>query len=205
MENMQIYEATRSVPEGAKKPINNGRLKGKTDINPMWRIKTLTEQFGPCGIGWKPVITEKSIIDGANGEKVAIVDMDLFIKVNGEWSEPIHGTGGSMLVANERNGLYTSDEAYKMAYTDAISVCCKLLGFGADVYWNADTTKYTAAREPGEQQFVCSDCKRRMTDHTYPDGQVWSPAMQAKFSIENYGRCLCSDCIEAQRQKAARQ
>ena len=52
MENMTIYDACRSVPETAKKAITAGRLKGKTDINPMWRIKRLTEQFGPCGIGW---------------------------------------------------------------------------------------------------------------------------------------------------------
>ena len=29
-----------------------------------------------------------------------------------------------------------------MAYTDAISVACKALGVGADVYWQADRTKY---------------------------------------------------------------
>ena len=45
MDNMEIYEKVRSVPENAKRKIEAGRLKGKTDINPMWRIKTLTEQF----------------------------------------------------------------------------------------------------------------------------------------------------------------
>ncbi|WP_254555280.1 hypothetical protein, partial [Salmonella enterica] len=56
-----------------------GRLKGMTDINPMWRIKALTEQFGPCGIGWKVEVIEKRIIDGSDGQKVAIVDALLFI------------------------------------------------------------------------------------------------------------------------------
>lgn len=77
----------------------------------------------------------KEIIDGANGEKIAIVDIELYVKVNGEWSEPIEGTGGSSFIAKEKNGLYTSDECFKMAYTDAISVACKSLGMGADVYW----------------------------------------------------------------------
>ena len=54
---------------------------------------------------------------------------------NGEWTEAIEGTGGSSFVANEKNGLYTSDECFKMAYTDALSVACKSLGMGADVYW----------------------------------------------------------------------
>ena len=43
MENMKIYEAVRKVPDSAKKNISAGRLKGMTDINPMWRIKALTE------------------------------------------------------------------------------------------------------------------------------------------------------------------
>lgn len=50
-DNMRIYDAVRAVPEEAKRAITAGRLKGKTDINPMWRIKALTELFGPCGDG----------------------------------------------------------------------------------------------------------------------------------------------------------
>ena len=51
MEDLELYEKFRVVPNEAKKTITAGRLKGKTDINPMWRIKALTEAFGPCGIG----------------------------------------------------------------------------------------------------------------------------------------------------------
>ena len=51
-------------------------------------------------------MNNKEIIEGANGEKIAIVDIDLYVKVNGEWSEAIEGTGGSSFIANERNGLY---------------------------------------------------------------------------------------------------
>ena len=42
-DNLSIYERVRSVPAEAKKAIEAGRLKGKSDINPMWRIKALTE------------------------------------------------------------------------------------------------------------------------------------------------------------------
>jgi len=146
-DNLRIYEAARTVPASATKEIAGGRLKGMTDINPMWRIKTLTEQFGPCGFGWKYEITEKRLENGANGEIAAFVDINLYIKVNGEWSDPIPGTGGSAFVAKERNGLYTNDECFKMAMTDALSVACKSLGFGADVYWEADRTKYDRAKD----------------------------------------------------------
>ena len=142
LDNLKIYESARSVPANAKKDITGGRLKGKTDINPMWRIKALTEQFGPCGIGWKYEIVEKRLEPGANNEIAAFVDINLYVCTKDGWSEPIPGTGGSMFVAKETKGMYTSDECFKMALTDAISVSCKALGFGADVYWDKDKTKY---------------------------------------------------------------
>lgn len=140
-ENMKIYNAVREVPQNAMKPILGGRLKGKTDINPTWRIKVLTEQFGPCGIGWyyKPI---KKWTEVYGDEICAFVDIELYIKVNGEWSMPISGTGGNMLAQKEKGGIYVSDECFKMATTDALSVACKQLGIGADVYWH-DDTKYT--------------------------------------------------------------
>lgn len=144
---LELYERLRAVPDSAKREISAGRLKGKTDINPMWRIKALTEAFGPCGFGWKYKITREWLETGANNEVSAFVDIELYVKHNGEWSEAIPGTGGAAFVAKEKNGLYTSDECYKMALTDAISVACKALGMGADVYWNADRTKYGAAQD----------------------------------------------------------
>ena len=110
MENLRIYEKVRSVPENAQKKIGAGRLKGMTDINPMWRIKVLTEQFGICGIGWKTQIVRTWLDQGANDEIVTNVEILLFVKVDGEWSEGIPGIGGSRLVAKESGGLYTDDE-----------------------------------------------------------------------------------------------
>lgn len=142
MEKMSIYSQGKQVPEEAKKPIQGGKLKGKTDINPMWRIKKLTEMFGPIGIGWYTEIVRRWT-ETVGEEICAFVDLNLYIKVDGEWSMPINGTGGSKLAQREAGGIYASDECYKMATTDALSVACKMLGIGADVYWDKDATKYT--------------------------------------------------------------
>lgn len=143
LEKMSIYEAHREAPKDALKPIQAGRLKGMSDINPMWRIKALTEEFGPCGIGWYYTV-DKQWLEPCGSETVAFVNISLYIKKNDEWSKPIFGTGGSKIIAQERNGSFVSDEAYKMATTDAISVACKQLGIAADVYWNSDRTKYSS-------------------------------------------------------------
>jgi len=141
MGNLDIYEKVRSVPKEAKKEIKGGRMSGKTDINPMWRIKALTEIFGPCGIGWYYKTTNKWI-ERFDNVAAAFVDIELFVKSDNEWSMAISGTGGSMFVAKESSGPFVSDECYKMATTDAISVSCKQLGIGADVYWESDKSKY---------------------------------------------------------------
>lgn len=134
MSNLEYYNRLKVVPPEALRIIQSGRLKGKSDINPMWRIKTMTENFGICGIGWKYVIT-KQWTETFGSEVKAYCNIDLFIKVNGEWSDAIQGTGGSSEVTMERNGAYVSDECYKMALTDALSVAMKAIGVAADVYF----------------------------------------------------------------------
>lgn len=136
--NMTLYNSFRECPESAKKKITGGNLNGKTDINPMWRIKRLTEEFGPCGIGWKIDIIRTWIEEGAEGAKVANVQINLYIKYNGEWSEAIPGIGGATIVEKQTKGLVTDDDAFKKAYTDAQSVACKALGIAADVYYEKD-------------------------------------------------------------------
>ena len=148
MKNMEIYEALKRPPKHALKPIRAGRLKGKSDINPQWRIEAMTKQFGPCGIGWKYEIEKLwlengNTIDKDNWETAAFAKIKLYIKDDNEWSAPIEGVGGSAFVTGEKSGPHTSDEAYKMAITDGLSVAMKMLGMAADIYaglW--DGSKY---------------------------------------------------------------
>lgn len=113
MDNLKFYNAGREVPACALKQITAGRLKGMSDINPMWRIKKLTEMFGPCGIGWWYDITDKRLEhDPLSKQTAAFVDIKLYYidPDNGAASHGIPGTGGASFVAQERNGAYMSDE-----------------------------------------------------------------------------------------------
>lgn len=205
--NMRIYDAVRAVPEEAKRAITAGRLKGKTDINPMWRIKALTELFGPCGYGWGYTIDRLWIEEGAKGEKCAFAMISLWYKrEDGTRSEPVIGIGGNMLVANEKNGLYTSDECYKMALTDAISVACKALGFGADVYWCADRTKYmpppNAPDEPPDKVAHprCTVCGKLIGPVTSNKG-TRAPLDVAEGTQRETGQVMCYPCFDAWRKQ----
>lgn len=200
--NLRIYEAVRTVPPAALKEIQAGRLKGKSDINPMWRFKTLTEQFGPVGVGWKYVILDKRLEQGANGEIAAFVDIDLYYKENGEWSAAIPGTGGSSFVTNESKGLYVNDECFKMALTDAISVSCKALGFGADVYWNKDATKYTkptpSPSSPNATTTPTVPSTDKISGYFITEEDVPEPPPRRQPTKTNF---VCSDCNKGITEK----
>lgn len=197
MDNLRFYNKVREVPTEAQKPITAGRLKNKTDINPMWRIQALTELFGPCGVGWWYEITEKKIVpDDVTGQKAAFVDILLYYKdpASGEVSKGIPGTGGASFVAKENNGPYLSDECFKMALTDAISVACKAIGVGADIYWAAGRSKYTALDDPEPHHpLVCDVCGGPIKGIKTADRTI--PAQEL---ADQFGRC--AKCIKAGAQ-----
>lgn len=226
MDNMMIYERARSVPEEATKPFSNGRFSG-TDINPMWRIKTLTELFGPCGVGWYyEVVSERA--EEHHDTTMAIVDLKLYIKVDGEWSKPIYGTGGNALVKTTKGGKQASDEGYKMALTDALSVACKALGIGADVYWDKDKTKYTqpedeprggTQRQPAKTKdkpvpdsvpetmaFKCGKCGKALRPYKNPNtGEQVGVRQHAALTNKLYGMTLCRECAAAEAAERRKQ
>ena len=153
-DNLSIYNKVRSVPQTALKTIGAGRLKGMSDVNPVWRILAMTDTFGVCGIGWKYEIT-KQWTETFGNEVKGFCNINLYVKVDGEWSDAIPGTGGSSFVTMERNGAYVSDEVYKMALTDALSVAMKSLGVAADIYFakGADLgTKYAINEQAANGQ-----------------------------------------------------
>ena len=143
-DNLHIYKQVRSVPEDAQKPFESSWGKKLTEINGMWRIQKLTELFGPCGEGWFTEVTRQERVDFPNGEVCVFTDINLYLKdtKTGRWSKPIRGTGGNRLVLKNADGLFIDDEAYKKAYTDALGIACKALGFGADIYWGRNDSKY---------------------------------------------------------------
>lgn len=197
MDNLAIYNKVRQVPDEAKKRITGGRLNGMTDINPMWRIKAMTELFGPCGTGWKYVITRREMVPDGSGQMAVFVDVELSYRLGDEWSAPIPGTGGSLFIAKEKGGLYTSDECYKMALTDALSVACKALGVGADVYWEKGATKYSqpAKNPPVKPDLVeCHDCGCIIEDFIDSKGKRVSTDRIIRKAIMEYGVPVCAAC-----------
>lgn len=160
MHNTRFYSRVMVTPREAQRSFNNGSFSG-TDINPMYRIQRLTELFGPVGFGWwTKNVTYKFEESEATKEVHVFCELELFIRdpETKEVSEPIYGIGGNTYIAQRKSGPKASDEAMKMAYTDALGIACKALGIGHDIWYANDKTKYTMyndekqGAETGEQK-----------------------------------------------------
>lgn len=216
---MELYNKLRAVPVEAQKTIESGRLAGMTNITPQWRYQQMTAVFGPCGIGWKADPPTFAFQTVGNGQTIVFCSTNLYVRTeSGEWSDPIHGEGGNLLMtANPfTKELEPNDEACKSAFTDAISSAAKMLGLAADIYFRTgDGSKYRASTDMspfGEPETVVPEQGRAypepvpamnpQTLQRYPQptsvtcadcGAPISSAV-ANFSSGVFGRPLCMSC-----------
>jgi hypothetical protein len=153
-DNLKVWDALKTPPPEALKPIEGGRQSGMTNISPQWRYMAMTEQFGPVGIGWKYTIDELWNVEGTDGRVFAWVTVYTRPKPKDteNWCDGTPGIGGSMLIAKESAGLFNSDEAFKMAVTDALSVALKMLGVGADIYMGMADGKLPDEKPTGKKK-----------------------------------------------------
>ena len=163
----------KEVPQEAQKTIGAGRLRGMTDISPQWRYHLMTEIFGAIGFGWKFTVDKQWVESGAGDERGAMTNISLFVKVDGEWSMPIEGQGGAMLVAKEKAGPYHDDDAYKKATTDALSVACKQLGIGSDIYMGNEYSKYMQEQERYSKQIAMIESCKTMDELKDVFSELW--------------------------------
>src|SRR5574343_275440 len=101
-ETKTAWEILARPPKSALKQIKGGRMSGMTDINPQWRYKAMTDLFGQCGNGLKYEIQRTWTEQGTAGQVFMFAQVAVYTAFNGEWSAPIPGIGGSMLLETQK-------------------------------------------------------------------------------------------------------
>lgn len=145
----------KTDPARTKQFQRGGGFRG-TAINATYILKRLTEEFGPCGKGWRFVLDDERYEPGhtlKNGDKVVvhIVRGHLEYILDGTWHSTSPQFGQTMFVDENKHGPLTDEEAPKKSITDCISKCAVLLGIGADVHLGLfDDNKYVNARKQEE-------------------------------------------------------
>ena len=143
-----IWDNLKRVPENQLKGFARaGGFKG-TAIKPMWTIHRMTEVFGPCGTGWgmdEPVFT----VTQAGAETLVFCTVAVWFKDHETRSAPVYGVGGDKVLTVRSSGPFIDDEAFKKAYTDALTNALKHIGAGADVHMGLwDGNKYIESEVP---------------------------------------------------------
>ena len=141
--NLKIWNDVKQTPKNFLKEIKFGYLKGKSDINPQWRLMAMTQAFGPVGHGWTYRIVRTWSEQGSGGSVMCFAEVAVKTKFEGQWGEEFSGIGGSEIVELAKGQPKANDEGYKKAVTDALGVAFKAVGVAADVYLgNYDGSKY---------------------------------------------------------------
>ena len=132
----EIWKELSPVAAGAAKKFKRAGGFSGTDINPQWRMKRMTEVFGPVGLGWGYEIEDRwseTITQGDGQVTIAYVQLRAWwVDLNGDGEKGNRRYTGSQIGGTSMKR--TPDESYKMAITDALGKCLAQLGLAAEVY-----------------------------------------------------------------------
>jgi len=133
----------KTDPAHTSKFQRAGGFKG-TAIRPIYSIHRMTEEFGPCGVGWGVNEPQFQVVHGPD-EALVFCTVSIW---HTSRENVVFGVGGDKAVVKFSSGIKTDDEAFKKAFTDAITNAMKLIGVGADVHMGRfDDSKYVAELE----------------------------------------------------------
>lgn len=139
-DNLALWNTLgKTDPAHTKQFSRAGGFKG-TALKPQWAIKQLTEQFGPCGIGWG--VLDQPVFQVVQADKETLVYCTVSAWHGGK-GNVLWGVGGDKVVTARQSGSFCDDEAFKKAFTDAVMNAFKFVGVGADIHMGLfDDSKY---------------------------------------------------------------
>lgn len=141
-DNLRIWAALgKTDPAHTKGFSRAGGFRG-TSTKPIWVYRRLTEQFGPVGVGWGHNKPDYQVVNGGNDEVLVYCTVECW---HTSRENTFHGVGGDKVVAKNKNGLFSDDEAFKKAFTDAVMNAFKSVGVAADIHMGLfDDDKYVS-------------------------------------------------------------
>lgn len=145
-ERAALWAELKRTDPSATQPFKKAGGFSGTQIDPVWRLQRMTEQFGPVGLGWGYDIMDRwredFTIRDRNG--VASDKTSVFVQVRLWYVD--EQTGERCYTGPQIGGTEVeraTDEVYKMAVTDGIGKCMLQLGLAADIYLGLfDDSKY---------------------------------------------------------------
>ena len=186
-ENKALWRRAFTTDPRAVKAITGKQYQGNSP-KPYWIVERLTDEFGPCGIGWGFTILSERFERFGEHESLHIAVVRLWYTMDGKRGEfeQVGQTRASYMSAGSatKPGRFIVDEdAPKKSVTDALVKCASYLGFAGDIFsgmW--DDSKYVeqAGREWREREADAAKMPESEVaawiEHvtTSPDKATWS-------------------------------
>jgi len=143
-ENKALWDRVFVTDPRAVRPISGKDYQGNSP-KPYWIVERLTDEFGPCGIGWGFTVLSDRFERFSETDSLHVAIIRFWYILDGKRGE-IEQLGQTKASYTTSKGQHKIDEdAPKKSVTDALVKCASYIGFAGDIFsgrW--DDSRYVA-------------------------------------------------------------
>ena len=144
MNTKQLWNRVCMTDPKAVKPITGKQYSGNSP-KPYWIVERLTDEFGPCGIGWGFTILSERFERFSDTDTLHVAVVRLWYVMDGQRGE-LEQVGQTKASYVTSKGSFMLDEdAPKKSVTEALGKGASYLVFAGDIFsGRRDDSKYVA-------------------------------------------------------------
>jgi hypothetical protein len=141
-ENLALWCRVEKTDPKHVKPITGKQYSGNSP-KPHYMVWRLTQEFGPCGIGWGFKVVSQGFQRFSDTDTLHTALVDFWYVLDGKRGE-FQQMGQTTASYVTSAGKFKVDEdAPKKSVTDALVKCASYLGFAGDIFMGRwDDSKY---------------------------------------------------------------
>jgi hypothetical protein len=143
-DNKALWNRVCVTDPKAVKAITGKQYKGNSP-KPFWIVERMTDEFGPCGIGWGFTILNERMERLSETDLLHVAVVRLWYMLEGKRGELEQIGQTKATYKKSDGGLMVDEDAPKKSVTDALVKCASYIGFAGDIFagrW--DDSKYVA-------------------------------------------------------------
>jgi len=218
VDNKALWKRAFTTDPRAVKPITGKQYNGNSP-KPYWIVERLTDELGPCGIGWGFTILNERFerFSDTDTLHVAVVRFWYVLDEKRGEFEQIGQTKASYIT---NAGKFMLDEdAPKKSVTDALVKCASYLGFAGDIFsgrwddskyvaeagreWRERTEGHATAASPIKQGAGTISATAEAYKSLSPDWQAWIDewAKDVENTFEQQGQAAAQALIDSTMEK----
>jgi hypothetical protein len=166
-DNKALWVRAFTTDPRAVKAITGKQYSGNSP-KPYWIVERLTDEFGPCGLGWGFTILNERMERLTETDVLHVAVLRFWYVLNGQRGEFEQIGQTKAVYEKSKGGFMVDEDAPKKSVTDALVKCASYLGFAGDIFsgmW--DDSKYVAwAGEEWDRRYQEQNANPRQDELT---------------------------------------